>query len=166
MGLDALLEALEPLAAAADFRLMLVGDGPERNRLEGLARRGALAQKVRFLGRLSDSDLALAYQAADLFVLPSYSEGFTTAILEAMAAAVPVVATRVSAIPEIVADGMTGALVAPGDDEAVAAALIELLGNPERRRVLGEAGRERVRNDFSVARMTDRTIAVYEGVAR
>jgi glycosyltransferase involved in cell wall biosynthesis len=149
-------------AAMPDARLAILGWGTLEASTKDLARQLGLHDAVLIPGRVEPS----AWLArADIFAHTSLWEGFGIVLLEAMLSGLPVVATRVSAIPEIVADGMTGALVAPGDDEAVAAALIELLGDPERRRVLGEAGRERVRNDFSVARMTDRTIAVYEGVA-
>ena len=87
-------------------------------------------------------------------------------LLEAMLAGLPVVATRVSAVPEIVVDGTTGLLAPAGDAEAFAAALSRLLADPQRRRALGDAGRRRVHDEFSVARMAERTIDVYEGIAR
>ncbi len=98
---------------------------------------------------------------ADVFAHTSRWEGFGIVLLEAMLAGLPVVATRVSAIPEIVVDGETGLLAAPGDSNAIATALSSLLDDPARRRALGEAGRRRARDEFSVARMTERTIDVY-----
>ena len=92
-------------------------------------------------------------------------EGFGIVLLEAMLAGLPVVATRVSAVPEVVADGETGLLVEPGDDAGVAAALGALLADAHARPRLGEAGLERARNEFSVARMTERTLAVYRDAA-
>ena len=82
-------------------------------------------------------------------------------LLEAMLAALPVVATRVSAVPEVVADGETGLLVEPGDDVALGQALAALVADPARARALGEAGRARAHDEFSVARMTERTTDVY-----
>jgi glycosyltransferase involved in cell wall biosynthesis len=82
-------------------------------------------------------------------------------LLEAMLASLPVVATSVSAVPEVVSDGETGILVAEGDVEGIAGALRELLEDPERAKRLGAAGRERVHSMFSVARMTERTVEVY-----
>ena len=98
---------------------------------------------------------------ADVFVHTSRWEGFGIVLLEAMLASLPIVATRVSAVPEVVVDGETGLLVGEGDVEALAAALDELLADPERARRLGAAGLERARSEFSVARMTEQTIGVY-----
>ena len=91
-------------------------------------------------------------------------EGFGIVLLEAMLAGLPVVATRVSAVPEVVADGETGLLVEPGDDTGLAEALEALLSDRARAAALGESGLERARTEFSVARMTERTLAVYGDV--
>jgi glycosyltransferase involved in cell wall biosynthesis len=99
---------------------------------------------------------------ADLFVHTSQWEGFGIVLLEAMLARLPIVATRVSAVPEVVVDGETGILVAPGDDTALAAALVGLLADPERAAGLGRAGLARARAEFSVAGMTTATLAIYE----
>jgi glycosyltransferase involved in cell wall biosynthesis len=88
-------------------------------------------------------------------------EGFGIVLLEAMLASLPVVATRVSAVPEIVVDNETGILVAPGDVDGAAHALGEVLGDDARRRALGDAGLRRAREEFSVARMADATVGVY-----
>ena len=96
-----------------------------------------------------------------MFVHTSRWEGFGIVLLEAMLASLPIVATRVSAVPEVVVDGETGLLVEPGDVEALAAALDALLADPERARALGAAGAQRARSEFSVARMAERTIGVY-----
>jgi glycosyltransferase involved in cell wall biosynthesis len=150
-------------AAIPDARLAILGWGTLEQSTRELAQRLGVQDAVLMPGRVEPS----AWLArADIFVHTSRWEGFGIVLLEAMLAGLPVVATRVSAIPEIVADGATGTLVAAGDDEAIAAALTALLRDPNQRRVLGDAGRERVRNEFSVARMTDRTIAVYEGLER
>ena len=96
-------------------------------------------------------------ERADVFVHTSRWEGFGIVLLEAMLAGLPVVATRVSAVPEVVADGETGVLVEPGDVDGLAAALEALLTDRERARALGDAGRRRAREEFSVARMAERT---------
>ena len=88
-------------------------------------------------------------------------EGFGIVLLEAMLASLPIVATRISAVPEVVVDGETGLLVDAGDDDGLARALLDLLESPEHARRLGAAGHERARREFSVARMVDRTIDVY-----
>lgn len=105
-------------------------------------------------------------ERADVFAHTSRWEGFGIVLLEAMLAGLPVVATRVSAVPEIVVDGETGHLVEAGDADGVATALGQLIDDPDRRRAFGEAGLRRARGGFSVARMTERTIGVYESALR
>ena len=117
-----------------------------------------LGDAVVLPGRLEIRDWL---ERADVFVHSSRWEGFGIVLLEAMLAGLPVVATRVSAVPEVVADGETGLLVEAGDAAAFAAALDRLLGDPELARRLGDAGLARARSEFSVARMTERTLAVY-----
>jgi glycosyltransferase involved in cell wall biosynthesis len=104
-------------------------------------------------------DVAAWLSRADLLVHPARWEGFGLALLEAMLATLPVVATNVSSIPEIVVDGETGLLVPPDDPGALATAVNRVLEDPSD---YGEQGRERARSEFSVARMADRTLAVYE----
>ncbi|HVS63818.1 MAG TPA: glycosyltransferase, partial [Thermoanaerobaculia bacterium] len=130
------------LAAGLPVELVLVGEGPERARLEAEARAAGLEGRVRFLGHRSDvQDL---YSAFDVFVLPSYEEGSPNALLEAMASGCPVIATAVGGTPEILGDFSLGRLISPGDPEARAAALGELLEDAALRRRLGEQARRRV----------------------
>ena len=149
-GLDVASEAL----AGLDVALVVLGVGPERERLEGLARR----RGVRLLlpGRVGD--VASVLRRADLLLHPARWEGFGLALLEAMLVGLPVVATNVSSIPEIVADGETGLLVPPDEPAALREAVARVLADPGD---LGERGRERARREFSVARMAERTLAVY-----
>ena len=141
-----------------DARLAILGSGPLEAETRGLAASLRLADAVTLPGRTEIRDWL---ERADVFVHTSRWEGFGIVLLEAMLAGLPVVATRVSAVPEVVAEGETGTLVEAGDVEAVARELAGLLGDPERRRRLGEAGRARARIEFSVARMVERTIALY-----
>jgi glycosyltransferase involved in cell wall biosynthesis len=138
----------------------IAGRGPEEPRLRELAAELGVEKRVRLLG-LRD-DIASLLGAADVLVHPSRSEGLPLAILEAMAAGLPVVATRVGGIPEAVADGETGLLVPAADPEALAAALAGLLERPEERSRLGQAGRRRAEREFSVEAMRDRYAAVYD----
>jgi glycosyltransferase involved in cell wall biosynthesis len=135
--------------------LVVLGEGPQRSRLERLA--SELQVPVHLLGRVPD--VAAWLRRADLLVHPVRWEGFGLALLEAMLASKPIVATRVSSIPEIVADGETGLLVPPDDAAALAAAATRVLDDSGS---YGEQGRRRAQSQFSVARMTDRTLAVYE----
>jgi glycosyltransferase involved in cell wall biosynthesis len=151
--------AIRALSDVDDAHLVVLGEGPERPELERLARE--LDIPVYLPGRVPDVSAWL--RRASLLVHPARWEGFGLALLEAMLAGLPVVATRVSSIPEIVADGETGLLVPPDDPEALARAINRMLTEPS---AYGERGRERARREFSVARMTDRTLAVYERARR
>ena len=132
--------------------LVVLGEGPLRAGLTG--------DGVYLLGRVGDP--AAWYRRAEVLVHPARWEGFGLAVLEAMLAAVPVVGTRVSSIPEIVLDRETGLLVPPDDPPALAAAVDRLLSDQALRAAYGEAGLRRARDEFSVERMARRTLEVYE----
>ena len=162
-GQRELIEALARLRRT-DALAVLAGKDLERGgsyqrELEALAAELGVPERVVFAGYRDDVPALLA--AADVFVLPSFAEGLPLTVLEAMAAARPVVASRAGGTPEAVVDGETGMLVPPGDVRALADALDELLADPERARRLGEAGKRRVEERFSAAAMTDRALAVY-----
>jgi glycosyltransferase involved in cell wall biosynthesis len=155
-GVDVALRALARVRAVEPRAVLVVlGEGPERPRLTG--------EGVFLPGRVGD--VASWYRRAEVLVHPARWEGFGLALLEAMLSGKPVVATRVSSAPEIVSDGETGLLVPPDDDEALSEAVIDLLGDPARAAAMGEAGLARARSEFSVARMIDRTAAVYESLS-
>jgi glycosyltransferase involved in cell wall biosynthesis len=159
-GVDVAVRALAQLREVEPAaELVVLGEGPERERLERLAR--GLDVPVHLLGRVPD--VAAWLGRADVLVHPARWEGFGLALLEGMLAQLPVVATNVSSIPEIVADGQTGLLVPPDDQDALADALARVLADPG---AFGAAGRERARAQFSVARMADATLAVYREVTR
>jgi glycosyltransferase involved in cell wall biosynthesis len=143
--------------------LAILGAGPLEAETRRLVRQLDLEHAVFLPGRIETRDWL---KRADLFVHTSQWEGFGIVLLEAMLAGLPIVATRVSAVPEVVADGETGILVPPGDDTAVAAALAGLLVDPGRAVDLGLAGLARARAEFSVAGMTTATLAVYEQALR
>ncbi len=155
-GVDVAVRALpEILVRHPGARFVVLGEGPQRAELERLA--GSLDVPVHLPGRVPD--VAAWLRRADVLVHPARWEGFGLALLEAMLASLPVVATKVSSIPEIVADGETGILVAPDDPRALAKAVLQALEAPSR---YGAAGQTRARAEFSVARMADRTLEVYE----
>jgi glycosyltransferase involved in cell wall biosynthesis len=144
--------------AQPDARLAILGGGPLEAETRALASSLGLADAVALPGRTEIRDWL---ERADVFVHTSRWEGFGIVLLEAMLARLPIVATRVSAVPEVVADGETGVLVDPGDVEGVARGVGGLLADPERAARLGTAGHDRARSEFSVERMVERTLAVY-----
>lgn len=159
-GLAFLIQAFAQLKNQANLQLVLVGDGPERPTLESLAQDLGIIDRVYWPGFRTDIlDLLPAF---DIFIQPSIFEGLSMSILEAMAACLPVVATNVGGIPEIVSDGITGCLVPPRDPAALAQAIQTLINQPELRDRMGQAGLERVRQEFSVQQMVKRTEALYE----
>jgi glycosyltransferase involved in cell wall biosynthesis len=146
------------LAAAAgllrdypDLEFQIVGDGPRRHELEQLARHRNLAPHVTFLGHREDVPALLS--AADVFVLPSRSEAFPNGAIEAMAAGLPVVASAVGGLLDLIEDGRTGLLVPPRDPEALVAALRSLVEAPARGFALGRAARAEVQQRYSFDRM-------------
>ncbi len=141
-------------------RLVLVGDGPERPRAQQEAERLGVAKHVLFLGKHTSVDELLA--CADLFLLPSESESFGLAALEAMACGTPVVATRVGGLPEVVEDGKGGRLLPVGDVEGMAAAATEILSDATRWEAMSGAARRRAVDEFDV----DRVVPVYEAFYR
>ncbi len=156
-----LIEAWEKVRASAPGAVCLfAGEGPARPDLERRAAALQLDGSLRFLG--TRHDVAELIGSADLLVHPSLEEGFCNAILEAMAAGKPVVATRVGGNPEAVADGVTGILVPPADSRALEEAVLSLLGDPQRRARLGEAGRRRAVECFSIESMVRRYEDLYD----
>ncbi len=154
------------LAAAAQmdfpFRLRIVGGGPERERLSEMIETHGLTGRVTLEGSLTHAELPGAYAGSDAVVVPSVQDsagdrdGLPNVVLEAMACARAVVASRISAVGCAVSDGETGLLVPPGDAHALASALRRLAGAPELRERLGRGGRARVEIDYEVGRCTER----------
>ena len=145
-------------------RALVVGDGPQRAPLAAEVARLGVGDSVRLLGERDDVAQLLA--RADLVVLSSTSEGMPMCVLEAMAAGLPVVASAVGGVPEIVRDGETGILVPPGEPAALAAAIGALIADPARRRRLGEAGRRRAEAEFDVASFRRAHVELYRSLLR
>jgi L-malate glycosyltransferase len=142
------------------IRLILAGDGPERGAIEGLVRQRALGEHVRLIGQRDDVPRLLA--ASDIVLLTSISEGIPLTLIEAMAAGLPVISTRVGGVAEIVVDGQTGLLTPPGDDGSLAERIVRLAVDPGRRDEMGRAGRRRAESLFSEPRMHDRYREYYD----
>ncbi len=152
-GHDQLLEAMTTLP---DVRLVVAGDGDDRPRLEEKAAALGLGDRTFFTGFLSEATLAELYRRCAAFTMPSRGEGFGLVYLEAMRAGKPVLAAQGSAAEEIVQDEKTGLLVDPDDRESLREALDRLVSHPGEVRRMGEAGRERWRQEFGLERFQER----------
>jgi glycosyltransferase involved in cell wall biosynthesis len=163
-GIDFYLRAARILAdRRSDIRFLMIGahssESGYQSDMEVLARRLNIQHQVIFTGQRQDVSEIL--RDVDLVVHPSLTEGLSNVILEAMAAGIPVVATRVGGNPELVQDGRTGLLVPPQNAEAIADAICRLLDQPEMARAFGEAARERVISEFSIEGMLSKTENLY-----
>lgn len=161
-GHDEVLAALPRVPGA---RLVVAGDGDDRPRLQGRAAELGLQKRVTFTGFLSEATLAELYRRSAAFVMPSLGEGFGLVYLEAMRASKPCVAARGSAAEEVVADRETGFLVDRDDPEELAAALRRLLESPDLARRMGDAGRRRWREQFSLEKFQAGLRPLLEGLA-
>lgn len=160
-GQKFLVEAMARVRRSVpDAQLVIFGDGELRPALEAQIRDLGLDKHVVLAGFREDV-LALT-KSADLFVMSSVTEGLGSTLLDAMAMGLSIVGTRAGGIPEAVADGQTGLLVPPGNSEALADAIVRLLGDAAARRRMGDAGRARVAAQFGVDRLVEGTLAVYE----
>ncbi len=156
-GIDYLLRAAASLVGKIPgVSLTVVGEGPERGTLEELVEELGIASLVRFTGALEHHDVRLEYQQADVFVLPSFWEGIPVVLMEAMASGVPVIATRITGIPELVKHGENGLLVPTGQSEPIATSLLRLYENPQLRRSFARRGRDAVEADYTLAVRTEK----------
>jgi glycosyltransferase involved in cell wall biosynthesis len=165
-GIDVLLEAwaLLPEEIRADSTLVIVGDGPARADLARLAQARNVCDSVRLVG--ARPEVLGYYRAADIFVLPSRTEGLSNALLEAMATELPVVATAVGGAPDIVEHGVNGLLVPPEDVHAMKEGLLELLYHPLEGARMGVQGRRRILDYAALGSVADRLAEVYTSLSR
>ncbi len=160
-GIDILLKTM-PLVIKQypDVLLMIVGDGPEKERLIDLVDGLNLTKNVRFENIVNQTvDLLPVF---DLFIMPSRQEGLGLSVMEAQACALPVIASRVGGLVDLIEDGRTGYLVSVEDHKALAFKIIEVLGNPMKAKQVGLAARENIIRKFSLERMAEDTEKVYE----
>ncbi|MCX5642296.1 MAG: glycosyltransferase, partial [Candidatus Omnitrophica bacterium] len=151
-GYQYLLPAFREVALKyPEAKLLIAGEGPLRKTLERFSRRLGISRKVFFLG--FQKNLSAFYSGLDLFVMPSLWEGMPVALLEALSYGLPVVATAVSGIPEVMSDGCEGFLVAPANPQQIAVGLMELSGNPQKRLEMGNRGRLRAEHEYSQEKM-------------
>jgi rhamnosyl/mannosyltransferase len=162
-GVDDLIRALPGINA----RVLIGGDGPLRSQWEELARRLGLAAQIQFVGEVSDADLPGLFASADIFVLPANSraEAFGKVLLEAMVAGLPCITTEVgTGTSFVVQGGVSGVVVPPRDPRALREGIESLLGDADKRREMGAAGRARVLREFTEEMLLTRVIGVYEAV--
>lgn len=157
------LGAMRRLSPGQDFKLVIAGDGPERERAESAAAAAGVADRVVFAGHTND--VRPFYALADVLALPSHSEGSPLVLLEAMAAGLPVVATRVGGVPEIVADGESALLVEPRDARSLAAALARALADEGLSRALAANASARVAAHFSPESQARSLVEIYSRLA-
>jgi glycosyltransferase involved in cell wall biosynthesis len=158
---DLLRAAARALEQQPQLRFFAVGQGPLREELEQLHAELGLGDRFRFLGYRDDVARLLA--GADLVAMASTFEGFPLAVMESLAAGVPVVATRVGGVPDAVTDGVEGCLVEAGDVDALAGAIVELASDPDRRAAMARAARERGAG-FDVRAAVQRTEELYRSL--
>jgi glycosyltransferase involved in cell wall biosynthesis len=142
------------------LRVLLVGDGELRDELQRFAAREGIQENVHFLGTRADVPEILS--ASDSFVLPSLWEGLPMALMEAMASGLPVIATDVSGTREVMLSGETGALIPPGDVQALVEAMMSILEDPGSWRAMGAAGRKRVEEQYSVQKQARDYVTLFQ----
>jgi colanic acid/amylovoran biosynthesis glycosyltransferase len=166
-GQAVLLEALAELRArGVDADVTFVGDGPDRAALDALAGELGVGDRVRFTGAVGQDELPGWYRRADLFCLPTFSEGLGVVLIEAMAAGLPVVSTRVMGVPEVIEDGDCGLLVSPGRADELAAAIERMATSPDLRARMGRRGRVRVEREFDLDSAGRRLAELFEQTLR
>lgn len=163
-GVEHFIRAMPLVLKEMDLEAVLVGDGPERERLEALARKLKVDHRIRFMGKQPHKGMPALLSSADLVVVPSLMEATSVAALEAMACGVPVVASNVGGLPEIV-DEEVGGLFPVGSPEGMARTITRVLNDPDLRRK-GERARERVVTRWSNQRLAERHLQIYEEVLK
>jgi glycosyltransferase involved in cell wall biosynthesis len=149
-----------------DVVLLVVGDGPDRDLLREQAENLGIAPQVIWAGQTPPNEVYRMYAAMDVVAVPSLFEGFGLTAAEAMAAGLPVVGTRVDGLSEIIEGGVTGYILPAGDSHELANVLIQMLSNPEEREMMGQKGKDRVQELFSLQRFNRSTLAAYDELSR
>jgi colanic acid/amylovoran biosynthesis glycosyltransferase len=164
-GYSLLLEAVADVVARGhDVTLEIVGEGPAREALRARAAALGIDERVRWLGAVGQDEIRRHYEQADAFCLPSFAEGVPVMLMEAMAMELPVVATDVMGVRELVEDGVNGLLVRPSRPDLLADAIELLAKDADMRRRLGAAGRETVKREFDVGRSAEQIHQVFGGI--
>lgn len=162
-GLDVLIESISLLGPThSGVKVRIAGQGRMAEALGELAQTLGVSSQIEFLGMVDD--MSAFYQELDVFVLPSFTEGLPRTAIEAMASGVPVIATRVGGVSELVRDGIDGALINPAKPDELAEEIARLFGNPVLRHQMGVAARRRARSAFGLDRVTNQVNEIYLGL--
>ncbi len=161
-GLSVLVQAAAMLVPRCNLHFLIVGDGPLKKSLQEQIRAANLENLFTFTGTIKNT--AEAYAAMNMFVLPSLTEGLPLSLLEAMACALPVVASSAGGIPEVVTDGDCGILVTPGNPEQLASGIARLLDHPQWARQLGARARQKVLREFDAGKMVEQVVQLYHSL--
>ncbi len=159
-------EVIQMIATRSDLRLLIVGDGPERLRLEALAAALKLGDRIFFAGSVPRDKVAAFLRAADALLVNSANETFSFSVLEGFAAEIPVIASNAGSIPELIADAENGLLYPPGDREALSATITRLFAQPGLPQKLVEGGRKSMRDRFQWKDLVERTETALDLAAR
>jgi glycosyltransferase involved in cell wall biosynthesis len=166
-GIEYLLRAFASLCVQpSDLRLLIVGDGTQRIALESLASKLDIAESTRFVGRVRHDQVIRYLHQMDIFVVPSLQESFGVAAVEASAAGLPVIASNVGGLLEVVVDGETGFLVPPADVEALSGRLSQLIADPALRQRMGQAGRAFIKAHYDWKTNAAQMESLYQSLAR
>jgi len=164
-GLECLLKALGIVVREnSKVKIVIVGEGPEREKLESLAGKLHITRNVTFLGSVDHTDLPKVYAACDIFVLHTLYEAFGIVLVEAMASCKPVVSTNVGGVPEIVQNGKTGLLVPPRNSNLLAKAILLLASDEILRRTMGKEGRKIVEKRYDWSVIVERYLDLYSSI--
>jgi glycosyltransferase involved in cell wall biosynthesis len=161
-GQRILIEAVELLQQQGrTVELDLVGDGPDREALEAFVHTRGIGGAIRFAGSIGQDRIRDFYRAADCFAMASFAEGIPVVLMEAMSMEIPVVATGINGIPELIQDGVDGLLVPPSDVAGMAAAIARLIDDAPLRERLGKAGRIKVEAEYALSASADRLLDIF-----
>jgi glycosyltransferase involved in cell wall biosynthesis len=166
-GHNYLIDAVSTIVSTSSqlkLKVLIAGSGPSERKLKEQINKKGLQGRVELLGQCSD--IKALFSIADLFVLPSLSEGSPNVLLESMAARVPILATKVGGVPELVKDGESAILVLPADSESLKKAIIELLMNRSRAIQLASVAFENARLIFSTSKRDEHLLSIYDRVIR
>jgi glycosyltransferase involved in cell wall biosynthesis len=149
------------LAQGRTLRLRLVGDGPDRHNLEQQIQQSGFDEQIILAGAVNQDKILDFYHQADIFVLASFAEGIPVVLMEAMIMEIPCISTHITGIPELIGSG-EGLLVAPADVEALTEAIALLMDNPELRRTLGQAGRQKILQHYELQKNTKQLAEIFQ----